>query len=67
MSTDRVQDLAEVIFVNDGSRVMIRRELFLIAASVRFPFVKVIELSRNLDNTSPSPAGIVLPQANTFV
>jgi dolichol-phosphate mannosyltransferase len=45
LSTDRVQDLAEVIFVNDGSRD--NSQELLVAASARFHFAKVIELSRN--------------------
>ena len=42
---ERIQDLAEVIFVNDGSRD--DSQQLLIAASAQFPFVRVIELSRN--------------------
>ena len=45
LDTDHVQDLAEVIFVNDGSRD--DSQDLLMAATTRFPFVKVIELSRN--------------------
>ncbi len=45
LSTNRIEDLAEVIFVNDGSRDDSQK--WLIAANARFPFVKVIELSRN--------------------
>jgi glycosyltransferase involved in cell wall biosynthesis len=45
LGVDRVQYQAEVIFVNDGSRDGSQELLF--AASARFPFVKVIELSRN--------------------
>ena len=45
LGTERIDDLAEVIFVNDGSRD--NSQELLIAASARFPFVKVIELSRN--------------------
>jgi dolichol-phosphate mannosyltransferase len=43
--TGSVADRAEVIFVNDGSRN--NSQELLVAASRRFPFVKVIELSRN--------------------
>lgn len=45
LSAERVQDVAEVIFVNDGSRD--NSQELLIAAKTRFPFVRVIELSRN--------------------
>jgi glycosyltransferase involved in cell wall biosynthesis len=45
LGTERIHDLAEVIFVNDGSRD--NSQELLVAASARFPFVKVIELSRN--------------------
>jgi glycosyltransferase involved in cell wall biosynthesis len=40
-----IADQVEVIFVNDGSRN--EAQELLVAASRRFPFVKVIELSRN--------------------
>ena len=40
-----IEELVEVIFVNDGSRNNSQEQL--IAASRKFPFVKVIELSRN--------------------
>jgi glycosyltransferase involved in cell wall biosynthesis len=40
-----IEELIEVIFVNDGSRD--NSQELLIAASRKFPFVKVIELSRN--------------------
>ena len=45
LGTGKVADQAEVIFVNDGSRN--DSQEFLLAASRQFPFVKVIELSRN--------------------
>jgi glycosyltransferase involved in cell wall biosynthesis len=45
LGTGNVADRAEVIFVNDGSRN--DSQELLLAASQRFPFVKVIELSRN--------------------
>lgn len=40
-----IEELVEVIFVNDGS--CDNSQELLIAASQKFPFVKVIELSRN--------------------
>jgi glycosyltransferase involved in cell wall biosynthesis len=45
LGAERIQDLAEVIFVNDGSRD--DSQVLLTAAAARFPFVKVVELSRN--------------------
>ena len=45
VGADNVADRAEVIFVNDGSRN--DSQELLLAASRRFSFVKVIELSRN--------------------
>jgi glycosyltransferase involved in cell wall biosynthesis len=45
LGTQDISDVVEVIFVNDGSRD--NSQELLVAASRKFSFVKVIELSRN--------------------
>lgn len=45
LATERLEHLAELIFVNDGSRD--NSQQLLLAARERFQFVRVIELSRN--------------------